>query len=284
MESENSRRPLRQKVGDWIESERIQALIIAIIAFNALTLGLETSAYVMRHAGGILMWVETVILTVFVIEILLKLFAFRLGFFRSGWNVFDFIIVGIALIPASGPLAILRAFRILRILRLVTKVQRLRHLVESLLKALPSIGWIVVLMLMVFYIFGVMGTKLFGDSHPEYFGTLGATLYSLFQVMTLESWSESISRPVMATYSYAWIYFLSFVLITVFTVLNLFIGIIVNTMQEKHFEEEDLKRQAVEERAHEEREEMVRLLRQLDARMQRLENGSGTVTEGPGRD
>lgn len=283
MQAATSPRSLRERVGAWIESDRIQALIIAIISINAITLGLETSDYVMRHAGNVLLWVESVILTVFVIEIALKLFAFRFGFFRSGWNVFDFIIVGIALVPASGPLAILRAFRILRILRLVTKVQRLRHLVESLLKALPSIGWIVVLMLMVFYIFGVMGTKLFGESHPEYFGTLGATLYSLFQVMTLESWSESISRPVMKNYSYAWIYFLSFVLITVFTVLNLFIGIIVNTMQEKHFEEEEIKREAIEQRAHKEREEMVRLLRNLDARMEQLEKHAGPVSEAPGR-
>ena len=284
MQSATSGRTLRQRIGDWIESERIQALIIAVISFNAITLGLETSTYVVRHAGGLLMWVERIILTIFVIEILLKLFAFRLQFFRSGWNVFDFVIVGIALVPTSGPLAILRAFRILRILRLVTKVARLRHLVESLLKALPSIGWIVVLMLMVFYIFGVMGTKLFGESHPQYFGTLGATLYSLFQVMTLESWSESISRPVMETHAYAWIYFLTFVLITVFTVLNLFIGIIVNTMQEKHYEEEDLKRQAMEDRAHREREEMVKLLRTLNEKVERLENRLPSVTPDAGRD
>ncbi len=266
--------PLRERLGAWIESPRIQAAIIAVIMFNAVTLGLETSTFVQRHAGGLLLRVEQLVLTIFVIEILLKLYAFRLRFFTSGWNVFDFVIVGIALIPASGPLAILRAFRILRILRLVTKVDRLRHLVESLLRALPSIGWIVVLMLMVFYIFGVMGTKLFADSFPQYFGHLGASLYSLFQVMTLESWSQSISRPVMATYPYAWVYFLSFILITVFTVLNLFIGIIVNTMQEKHFEEEELRRNAVEGRAHAEREEMLELLRDVSARVRRLEEES----------
>lgn len=266
--------PLRERLGAWIESPRIQAAIIAVIMLNAVTLGLETSTLIQRHAGGLLLRVEQVVLTIFVVEILLKLYAFRLRFFTSGWNVFDFVIVGIALIPATGPLAILRAFRILRILRLLTKVDRLRHLVESLLRALPSIGWIVVLMLMVFYIFGVMGTKLFADSFPEYFGHLGASLYSLFQVMTLESWSQSISRPVMATYPYAWVYFLSFILITVFTVLNLFIGIIVNTMQAKHFEEEELRRNEAEARAHAEREEMLDLLRDVSTRVRRLEGGS----------
>lgn len=275
---------LRSRVGQWIESTAIQNLIIAVIIFNAVTLGLETSSWMQRHAGGLLTWVEQVVLTIFVVEILIKLYAFRWQFFRGGWNVFDFVIVAIALIPASGPLAILRAFRILRILRLVTKIDRLRHLVESLLRALPSIGWIVVLMLMVFYIFAVMGTKLFGDTFPEYFGHLGASLYSLFQIMTLESWSQSIARPVMAAEPYAWLYFLSFILITVFTVLNLFIGIIVNTMQEKHFEEEELRRAAMEDRAHGEREEMLLLLRELSSKVERLEtrlqDGHGTAPVG----
>ncbi len=263
--------PLRERLGNWIESPRIQAAIIAVISINAVTLGLETSTVVQRHAGTLLLRVEQIVLTIFVVEILLKLYAFRLRFFTSGWNVFDFVIVAIALIPASGPLAILRAFRILRILRLVTKVARLRHLVESLLRALPSIGWIVVLMLMVFYIYAVMGTKMFAASFPEFFGHLGASLYSLFQVMTLESWSEAISRPVMDAYPYAWLYFLSFILISVFTVLNLFIGIIVNTMQEKHFEEEEIKRNEIEGRAHAEREEMLQLLRELTGKVERLE-------------
>jgi len=171
---------LRERLGNWIESPPVQNLIIAVIIFNAITLGLETSAVVQEHAGGLLLRVEQVVLAIFVVEIGIKLYAFRLRFFRSGWNNFDFVIVAIALIPASGPLAILRAFRILRILRLVTKITRLRHLVESLIRALPSIGWIVVLMLMVFYIFAVMGTKLFGEQFPAYFGHLGASLYSLF--------------------------------------------------------------------------------------------------------
>lgn len=272
---------LRQRLGTWIESPPIQNVIIAIIMFNAVTLGLETSNFVQERAGGLLLRVEQVVLTIFVIEIAIKLFAFRLRFFTSGWNVFDFVIVGIALVPASGPLAILRAFRILRILRLVTKIARLRHLVESLIRALPSIGWIVVLMLMVFYIFAVMGTKLFGEQFPDYFGHLGASLYSLFQVMTLESWSQGISRPIMAEIPYAWIYFLTFILITVFTVLNLFIGIIVNTMQEKHFEEEEIRRSQMEERAHREREEMLQLLKSMSVKVERLEGLLQTPVEAP---
>lgn len=265
-------RSFRQRVGDWIESPRIQNVIIAVIVFNAVTLGLETSRTIEAHAGELLLWLERGVLAIFVVEIALKLYALDYRFFRSGWNVFDFVIVGISLMPDSGPFAILRALRILRVLRLLTKIERLRHIIESLLRAIPSIGWIVFLLLMVFYIFAVMGTNMFRDSFPEQFGHLGLTMYSLFQVMTLESWSEEISRPVMEAYPYAWVYFVAFILITAFTVLNLFIGIIVNTMQEKHFEDEGKRHQEMEDRAHAEREEMLRLMRRMDERMERLEN------------
>ncbi len=271
-------RTLRARVGEWIESNRIQNLIIAIIIFNAITLGLETFEYVKQNAGTLMLNIERVVLTIFVIEILTKLYAFGFRFFRNGWNVFDFIIVGIALVPASGPFAILRALRILRILRLLTKVDRLRHIVESLMRAIPSIGWIALLLSMVFYIFAVMGTELFGRSFPETFGHLGRSLFSLFQIMTLESWSMAVARPVMEVYPYAWLYFVSFILITAFTVLNLFIGIIVSTMQEKHYEEEEVKRIETESRAHAEREEMLRLVRELHAKVDRLETARKTGT------
>jgi len=262
---------IRQRIARWIESPRVQNIIIVVIIVNAIALGLETSESVMRRVGAPLILLEQLVLGIFVVEILIKLFAFGPRFFRNSWNVFDFVIVGIALVPASGPFAILRALRILRVLRLLTKIDRLRHIIESLLKAIPSIGWIVFLLLMVFYIFAVMGTQLFGESFQEQFGHLGLTLYSLFQVMTLESWSQEISRPVMAVYPYAWLYFVSFILITAFVVLNLFIGIIVSTMQEKHYEEEAARTAATEEKAHKEREEMLTLIRQMSDRLERLE-------------
>lgn len=266
---------VRQRLAQWIESPPIQTAIIAVIVLNAITLGLETSATVTAHIGGFLLRIEQLVLAIFVVEILIKLFAFGPRFFRNSWNIFDFVIVGIALVPASGPFAILRALRILRVLRLLTKIDRLRHIIESLLKAIPSIGWIVFLLLMVFYIFAVMGTQLFGPTFPEQFGHLGLTLYSLFQIMTLESWSQEISRPVMAVYPFAWLYFIGFILITAFVVLNLFIGIIVSTMQEKHYEEEAERTAATEEKAHKEREEMLVLIREMSQRLQRLEERQG---------
>jgi len=268
------KRPFAASVGAWVESPRVQNLIIGLIIFNAITLGLETSAFVRAQAGSLLIYVEAVVLAIFVAEILLKIYGHGMGFFRSGWNVFDLAIVGVSLVPASGPFAVFRTLRILRTLRLLTKIPRLRHIIESLLAAIPSIGWIVFLLGMVFYIFGVMGTKLFGDAFPDNFGHLGLTIYTLFQVMTLESWSESIARPVMELYPLAWIYFVAFILITALTILNLFIGIIVNVMQERQVEAQEDHRDDLEERARSERQAILEQLTAINARLERLEQRS----------
>jgi voltage-gated sodium channel len=261
----------REKLSRHVESRPVQYLITALIIVNAVALGLETSDAVQARIGGFLSLLEDLVLAVFVIEILIKLYCYRLGFFRSGWNLMDFVIVGVSLLPASGPLAILRSLRILRVLRLLSTVPRLRQLTESLLAALPSIGWILFMLSLVFYIFGVLGTELFGAAFPAWFGTLGASLYSLFQVMTLESWSMGIARPVMAQFGWAWLYFVTFILISAFTILNLFIGIIVNSMQSLHWEEEEQKRVESEETAHAEREELMQLVRDMSRRLERIE-------------
>lgn len=229
----------RDRVGAWIESRRIQGLIVGLILLNAVILGLETSPSVMSEVGGALRWLDRTILAVFVAEIGLKLYARGLGFYREPWNVFDFVVVGIALIPASGPLAVLRALRVLRVLRLISMVPRLRFVVEALLHAVPGISSIGLLMLLLFYVFGVMATGLFGARFPEWFGSIASSMYTLFQVMTLESWSMGIVRPVMVEHPYAWLFFIPFILVATFTMLNLFIGIIVDTMQTMHQAESD---------------------------------------------
>lgn len=261
----------RAKAGEWIESPGPRNFIIGLIVFNAILLGLATSHWVMTRFSTALLGLEVVIITFFTLEILIKLFAWGPRFFKSGWNWFDFLIVAISLVPATGPFTILRALRILRVLRLLSTVRRLRLLIDALISAIPSIGWIVFLLGMVFYIYGVMGTELFGERFPEWFGTLGAAMFTLFQIMTLESWSMGIARPVMEAYSFAWFYFVSFILVTAFTILNLFIGLIVNTMQAAHWEEEDQRRAAMEANAHQEREEILTLVRRADARLTGLE-------------
>ena len=242
---------MREQVGAWIESKRIQGLIVGLIVINAVTLGLETSGSAMERIGGLLNVLDRAILAIFVVEIGLKLYARRLGFFREPWNVFDFVVVGIALIPASGPLAVLRALRVLRVLRLVSMVPRLRFVVEALLRAVPGISSIGLLMLILFYVFGVMATGLFGSKFPQWFGSIADSMYTLFQIMTLESWSMGIVRPVMEEYAYAWLFFIPFILVATFTMLNLFIGIIVDTMQSMHSAEHNQDRDHIEQVVHE---------------------------------
>jgi len=256
---------LRQRAGVWIESKPVQHFIVSLIVINAVVLGLETAPAVTRTYGDALKLLDHLILGVFVAEIGTKLFAFRLRFFTNPWNVFDFTVVGVALIPASGPLAVLRALRVLRVLRLISMVPRLRFVVEALLRAIPGILSIGGLMLILFYVFAVMATGLFGGNFPEWFGSVGASMYTLFQIMTLESWSMGIVRPVMELHPYAWLYFIPFILIATFTMLNLFIGIIVDTMQSMHTAEHHRDRAHIEETVHEDMGEIgqeVRALRQ----------------------
>lgn len=240
----------RKSIGIWVESSRVQHTILGLIAFNALTLGLETSSTIMAQYGAVLHWVDRTILTVFVIEIALKLYAFRWRFFREPWNVFDFLVVGIALVPASGPLAVLRTLRVLRILRLVSMVPRLRMVVEALLHAVPGIASIAALMLILFYVSAVMATGFFSADYPQWFGNIGRSMYSLFQIMTLESWSMGIVRPIMEQFPYAWLFFVPFILLATFTMLNLFIAIIVNTMQEMHERENQQEQEEIASTVH----------------------------------
>jgi len=254
---------LRERAGAWIESSRVQYFIIALILINAAILGMETSPLIMERMGESLILADKLILAVFVFEIAVKLFAFGGGFFKRAWNNFDFIIVAIALVPASGPLAVLRALRILRVLRMISMVPRLRFVVEALLHAVPGIGSIAALMLIVFYIFAVMATTIFGTQFPEWFGTIGASMYTLFQVMTLESWSMGIVRPVMEVFPHAWLYFIPFILIATFTMLNLFIAIIVDTMQTMHSVEHEEELEHIEGVVHQDTDALARELRSL---------------------
>ena len=221
----------REKVKQFVEKSSVQNFIIALIVFNSITIGMETSSVIMNSFGRTLLLIDKIILAVFVIEILLKLYAYGFSFFKSGWNVFDFSIVAIALLPASGVLAVLRSLRIFRSLRLIKNVPKLRFIVESLFHSLPSLVWIFVLLALVFYVFAVIGTKLFGAVYPEWFGNIGASMFSLFQIMTLEGWAE-ISRAIMVKYPFANIYFIIFILLASYTTLNIFIAIVVNTMSE----------------------------------------------------
>lgn len=223
----------RLRVAQFVEASRVQAFIIGVIVLNAAVLGLETNAALMNSSwGGVLVMVDRLCLAIFVAELALKLAAYRGLFWRSGWNWFDLAVVAVALAPGAGPWAVLRALRVLRVLRLLTVIPQLRRVVAAFLHAIPGLTGVIAVMSIFFYTAGVLATKLFGGAHPQWFGTLGESLYTLFQVMTLESWSMGIVRPVMETHPWAWAFFVPFIVIATFTILNLFIGIIVSTMQE----------------------------------------------------
>lgn len=222
----------RQALARWVESNGVQKFIVAVILLNGLILGLETSSGLMERFGAVLLFLDKVCLVVFVLEIAVKLTAYRLHFWRNGWNWFDFLVVAIALVPGAGPWAVLRSLRILRVLRLLTVMPQLRKVVAAFVHAVPGLSGVIVVMAVFFYTMGVLATNLFGTAFPQWFGSLGESLYSLFQVMTLESWSMGIVRPVMEVFPWAWAFFVPFIVIATFTILNLFIGIIVSTMQE----------------------------------------------------
>lgn len=251
------------RIQDLLESARFQHAITALIVANAIVLGLETSRAAMERAGGLLQTLDRLLLSIFVLELLSKLVVYRTRFHRDPWNLFDFAVIGIALVPASGSFSVLRSLRVLRALRLVSAVPSMRRVVGALLHAIPGMGSIAALLAVIFYVFSVMATKLFGEAFPAWFGSVGLSAYTLFQVMTLESWSMGIVRPVMEQYPTAWLFFVPFIVMTAFSVLNLFIGLLVNTMQS-----------AVEEEAEAEFETLRQLVRtetdQVDAHVLEL--------------
>ena len=246
------RQTARSRVERLVQASAFRNAIMAVIIINAIAIGLETDPTLMALGGGVLEAIDRIAILIFTIEIGLKLFAYRLRFFRSGWNLFDLAIVSLALIPGESGLSVIRALRIVRALRLVSVMPKMRQVVQGLLSAIPSMGTVVCLIALIFYMAGVMATKLFGEAFPQWFGSLGRSLYTLFQIMTLESWSMGIVRPMMEVYPLAWVFFVPFVLVTSFVVLNLFIAVIVNAMQE-----------AAGEAGHDERSVILAELRAL---------------------
>ncbi len=236
---------IRERLQLVLNAPAFERTILVLIAVNAVTLGLETSPTAMAAFGNLLLILDRTILAIFTLEIIARLIADFRGFWRDPWRIFDFLVVGIALLPASGSFSVLRAFRILRILRLISKVEAMRRVVSGLLSALSGIGSIMLLLALIFYVFAVISTKLFAEDFPDWFGSIGESAYTLFQIMTLESWSMGIVRPVMEVHPFAWALFVPFIVATAFTVLNLFIGVIVDAMQSEHEAEARAERDAM---------------------------------------
>ncbi|XBQ16300.1 MAG: ion transporter [Oceanicaulis sp.] len=251
----------------FVGSAGFRNFITTLILINAAILGLSTYDFP-PLVLDVLHYADMAIIAVFVVEIVLKLIVQRFSFFKSGWNWFDFTVVAFSLIPDAGAFTVLRALRVLRLFRLFSVIPEMRSVVEALAKAIPGMGAIMLVLGVIFYVAAVMGAKLFSATHPEFFNNLGGSAFTLFQIMTLESWSMGVARPVIAEHPYAWIFFVGFIVLTSFAVLNLFIAVIVDSMQSKHFDAET-ERQAM---AHDEREHLLEEIRGMRAELSELKS------------
>ena len=222
---------MRRRLNQFVDHRLFQSSIMCLIILNAAILGFQTSPAVMEAIGSEINLLDEVMLIIFVIELVLRICAKGLKFFRDPWGIFDFLVVGITLVPSNEALSVLRALRVLRVFRTVSTVPRLRRIVAALLHAIPGVGAIIALLLLVFYVFSVITTTIFGQDFPEWFGNIGASMFTLFQIMTLESWAMGIVRPVMEVYPWSWVLFVTFLMLASFTVLNLFIAVIIDSMQ-----------------------------------------------------
>lgn len=268
-----------ERARHFLEHRTTERVLAGLILLNAIVLGLETSKSLMARYDWLLEPLDHILLGIFVVEVVVRLIVTGRSFFRDPWNVFDFIVITLSLMPQTGPLSVLRALRILRVLRLVSAVPTLRRVVGGLIESMPGIGAIALLLTLVYYCFAVMATNLFGDDVPEAFGTMGRSAYSLFTVMTLEGWNE-LANKVMEKHPYAWLFFIPYILTTTFTVLNLFIAIIVTAMQneadkirEAEAKEHREEQQAIEELSDKE-SAILKELRELRAEVRALKAGS----------
>jgi len=210
-----------------------------LIILNGITMGLETSKELSSNYGGFFDLFNFFVITIFTIEVILRIYVHKVSFFKDSWSIFDFIVVGISLVPSSAGFEIFRVLRVLRLFRLMTVVPQMRKIIVALVSVVPGIASIAILLTLFFYIFAIIATQLYGEDFPQWFGTLGESFYSLFQIMTLESWSMGIVRPVMEVYPLAWVFFVPFIFISTFIIVNLIIAIVVDAMNVLHTEEEE---------------------------------------------
>lgn len=248
----------RAKVSDFIEGKAATRFIITLILINAAILGLSAELHVNPSIfalsaddealyNTILRWTDMAILALFSVEMLLKFYAYRMNMFRSGWNLFDTVIVLLAWVPTTDGFSVLRAFRVFRVLRGLSLFPAMRRIVSTLITALPGVFSVIGIVGIVFYVCSILATELFGAKAQELFGSVISSSYTLFQVMTLDNWSAGVVKPVMEIYPWAWLFFVPFVLIMTFALLNLFIGAIMDAIQmHQRKEREEGRRQQTE--------------------------------------
>jgi len=260
-----------QAIKDFVLHKNFQNFIMILIILNGITMGLETSKEYASKYATLFDFFNTLVITIFTLEILLRIYVHRVAFFKDAWSLFDFVIVAISLVPASAGVEIFRILRVLRLFRLMTVVPQMRKIISALLSVIPGISSIAGLLLLFFYIFAIMSTQLYGETFPEWFGTLGDSFYTLFQIMTLESWSMGIVRPVMEVHPLAWVFFVPFIFFSTFIIINLIIAVVVDAMNEMNTEKEDMtqKIQSSDEHLHKELHSLKMEIQALKALLQK---------------
>ena len=261
------------------KSHKFEYFIVALILINAVLVGVETLPRVMQHYDHWIMLGFQITLIIFIVEAALKMFAQWPRpdrYFRDGWNVFDFAIIVLALVPATGGFAIVaRMARLLRLLRLVSAVQELRLIVATLVRSIPSMLHIVVLMSLIVYVYAIIGYQLFHEHDPEHWRNLGISLLSLFRVVTLEDWTD-IMYKAMELHPLTWMYFVSFVVLGTFVVINLFIAVVINNLDEAKQERlRELEQAPTADSILSELRSTQQALRRLEEQLQRRREDDG---------
>ena len=226
---------IKDKLKVFIENKYVTNFILAVIVYNSIALGLLTYPKLCDICGNFLQISCDVCVIIFTIEIAIKLYVYGKSFFKDGWNNFDFILIAMSWIPTGGVFSSFRVFRVLRALRalrLVTRLQKLRLIVQAIIESIPNVLWACLLLLLIFYIFSIMGTTMYGEEFSDYFGTIGKSMITLFQMVTLDDWAAGVARPICSIHPFGWIYFVSFILISSFVVMNVIVGVIVNAIGE----------------------------------------------------
>lgn len=221
---------MREKIAHFIRTPFFHHTILVVIIINAVVIGLKTSAGIEARFGDVMDFINLICLAIFIVESVLRIYVHRFKFFRRGWDMFDLLIVLLSLLPESHVISTFRFFRVFRVLRMITIIPKIQLITQVLLRTLSSVFSIGLLLMIVFYVYAVITTTLYGKDFPEWFGTIGDSFYTLFQIMTFESWSMSITRPIMELHPYAWVVFISFLIVATYIMLNIVIGIIVDSI------------------------------------------------------
>jgi len=220
---------VRKRLAAIVNGKKFHDAILALIFINGLVLAVDVMPGVAEETREILQAVDRFIVWVFIVEIILRIIANGRAFFRDGWSIFDFLVVAISAPGTVTGMSALRILRALRLLRVLSGVSHLRRVGEALVAAVPGISWVAALLFLIIVISAIIGTNLFGEGVPEYFGDLFVSMYTLFMVLTLEDWPD-VADAVLEVYPLAWIFFVTFIVVATFTVVNLFVGVIVAVM------------------------------------------------------